>query len=207
MPQPIPSDKTIILRRGTDTVLQRPKLAAQIGNVCATWAEIEHLIVTIYALLMGDTLPKEPVLGLKAHPVAYQIFDYLISMDARRNLLAALVRSHGVQSEIDALQPLLEEIRKRGNERNEIAHGLWRISDDYPEDLIKAGHGKSLERWQPHDFTQLLVRLEGLRGRLGDFFTLMYGRLSETTPMPPLDDMLPAEDSLPPLLRTPSTDG
>ena len=133
MPQPLPVGKTV--GSGPNRILERPELAALVGNVCANWSLIENDMVLLYGLLMGTYLPRAEIPGMEfgppTHPVAYQVFDALIAFPQRLSLLQHLARWRALPEEAQQLDgPLGRRIRDRYRDRSKVAHAQWGICND-----------------------------------------------------------------------------
>lgn len=178
MPNPLPVGKSVT--SGPNIVLQRPQLAAAIGNVCANWTLIDNDIMRLYALLMGTyiTLPQTmPNEAPPTHPVAYQVFDTLNTLNQRLGLLSRLGKWNATPEESEKLEKLLDRIRKKGRERNKIAHGLWGICKDYPDDLILVPVFGDKQIYTQTDLDGVSQRIIELHSDFGKFTVQIYERL------------------------------
>lgn len=175
MPQPF---KGTSGQFGPNTILQRPDLAAHIGNVCASWALVEYDMVSLYALLMGSYLPApEPGWSPPAHPVAFQIFDALNALAPRIDLLERLCKWRATPQESEHFERTLKpEIRSRFRERSIVAHGLWAINKDEKDALILVNTFGENHIYKAHDFEQISTRILELHRKLGDFTHPIYER-------------------------------
>jgi len=176
MPQPLPADKTV--KYGPDFILERPELAALIGNVCANWSLVESDTMHLYALLMGTYLPKAPDSAPGVHPVAYQVFDALNALAPRLDLLNKLCRWRALPAEAEHMERvLIPLIRKRFQERSIIAHGLWGLCDDYRDALILMHTFDGDQIYKRNDFVDVSARVLDLHKQLGAFALPIYERL------------------------------
>src|SRR5437867_8387563 len=109
MPQPLKPENSV--QFGPNKLLERPDLACEIGNICVNWNLIENNLMSLYALVMGDYLPKTQRFSPPTHPVAYQIFDSLNAFGPRVELLEKLlvwrVPDHQVKHFRETLKPKL----------------------------------------------------------------------------------------------------
>jgi hypothetical protein len=173
----IPKDKVITSE--VDTLLKRPELAAQIGNIAANWATVEQTIMFLYALLLGTDLPHGSGGNPTAHPVAFQIFSALYALDRRIDLLERLLKDRGKPEEAQdferRLKPLL---RKRFNERSLVVHSVWGICDDYPDALV-LHHVPFINRmlYRVRDFEEISQRIKDVSADLLAFGDPIYRRL------------------------------
>lgn len=103
---------------GPNVILQRPELAAQIGNVAVNWHQIEHTLASLYSLLMGDYLEREPNLdpawrsSPPSHPVAFQIFEEVQTLHTRLSFVSALCEWKCKEEQKATFGKLVARIRK-----------------------------------------------------------------------------------------------
>ena len=158
MPQPLNTGSAV--QFGPDMVLKYPDLAAEIGNVCANWNLVEHMLTSLYALLMGDYLPKSPEDFPPTHPVAYQVFDSLNAFNPRVDLLDKLLASRASDIEIKHFREVIRPgLRKRFAERSLVAHGIWGSCDDHPDALILVPLLGEQMIWKKTDFQNVSCRI------------------------------------------------
>ncbi|UUZ63014.1 hypothetical protein LP417_25075 [Polaromonas sp. P1-6] len=160
---------------GSGMLLKRPELAALIGCACADWAYVETLISMFYGHLMGVYLPKHPGFEPPTHPVALQIFDELQSIHAKVNLvkkLAAWVIKDEAQGN-DA-SSVLERLRKAGDGRNKVAHGVWGVCDSEPDALILLPTFGDRMIYKKQDFELILVNIQKAMTELGRIHNDFY---------------------------------
>jgi hypothetical protein len=175
MPQPLKVGSTV--QFVPNTVLDRPDLAAEIGNVCANWNLVENDLMMRYALLMGDYLPKPPGFAPSTHPVAYQVFDSLNAFGPRVELLEKLFAWRTSEAIVkhfrDAVRP---QLRKRFVERSVIAHGVWGTCEKYPDALILVPTYRHQMIYKKRDFEDVSRRIIKDRQILGALTTEVYER-------------------------------
>ncbi len=153
---------------GPRTLLQRPELAALIGCACADWAYIESSLTMFYGHLMGVYLPKYSEFEPSFHPVALQVLDELQSIHAKVNLvkkLADWVVKDAAQKK-DVLS-VLEKLRKSGEGRNLVAHGVWGVCESEPEALILLPTFGHQMIYKKRDFELILEKIQGAKVELG----------------------------------------
>jgi len=153
---------------GAGTLLKRPELAALIGCACAEWAYVEASIGMFYGHLMGIYLPSNPEFEPPSHPVAIQVMDELQSIHAKINLvkkLAAWVIKDEAKSK-DALA-VLDKLRKAGEGRNKVAHGVWGICESEPDALILLPAFGHQMIYKKHDFELILNNIRKSNSELG----------------------------------------
>jgi hypothetical protein len=175
MPQPLKVGSTVQL--GPNKVLDRPDLAAEIGNVCANWSLVESELMTLYALLMGDYLPKRPGFAPPTHPIAYQVFDSLNAFGPRVELLEKLLAWRTSEATQKYFREVIRpQLRKRFTERSIIAHGVWGTCDDYPDALILVPTYGHQMIYKKRDFEHVSHRIHEARKTLGELVARVYER-------------------------------
>lgn len=116
---------------------------------------------THFSCLGSDQMPTETILPM--HPVATLTFETLITATAKLDLLAKL--AEWTLTENDAAETrdkVVPSIRQRSKERNRVAHGLWGISGDLPEDLILMRKFDDNLSYTAKDFSDISDRLAEL---------------------------------------------
>jgi hypothetical protein len=122
-------------------MLARPDLGARIAMVTSQWAIIENDLATAFALLL-----------LNEEEAAFSIFIKLIDRNLREAAFLAVLE----RKSPELCKPCSEAfrcIRKRSGERNDIAHGMWGYSDEYPDAIILVDQ-PSLSRHMFHGFNK-----------------------------------------------------
>lgn len=181
MPQPLKVGSTI--QYGPHRVLERPDLAAEIGNVCANWNLIEHNLMILYALLMGDYLPKAPGFAPPTHPVAYQVFDALNAFNPRVDLLEKLLAWRASDAEVKHFREVIRPgLRKRFSERSVVAHGNWGTCDAYPDALILVPIYGDRMIWKKSDFQDVSGRIIEEYKRLASLVKSLYEQRDQRVP-------------------------
>lgn len=175
MPQPWKGDG---VGYGPDTVLERPELAMQIANVSANWVLIESDIAWLYALLLGMDLPKDKGDLPRSHPIAFQIFEALNSVQARLDLLGRLCKTRAAKTESEYFETTLKgEISKCFTLRSVVAHGLWGTDSKYPDALILVGGSSGSFVYKKHDFETISKRILELDKTLKRFIVLIWSQI------------------------------
>lgn len=173
MPQPLGHGHLVQL--GPDRLLERPELATEIGNVCANWNLVDHVLMTFYAFLMGDYMPQKNEHMPQPHPVAYQIFDSLNAFGPRLELLEKLIVWRAPDDEVSHFREQIKpKLRKRFSERSTIAHGIWGICEAYPDALILSPTYGDQMIWKKKDFRDVSQRIVRGREELSDQFVRLY---------------------------------
>ncbi|MFC3643030.1 hypothetical protein [Aquibium oceanicum] len=166
---------------GPNVILQRPELAAQIGNIIANWTLVEADLLSLYAIMMGDYLsvpvPAPEWSAPPSHPVARQIFEQVQSFNARLDLVEALLKWRGLPEEIELFsQTLRKRIKTAYHSRNSVAHDGWGISSAHTNALILSSiHGHPVI-YKLRDFEQISQAICDVHLALGKFSHSMYER-------------------------------
>jgi hypothetical protein len=173
MPQPLRIGSSVQV--GPDTLLRRPELAAEIGNVSANWNLIEHDLMNLYALLMGDYLSNQHGFAPPNHPVAYQVFDALNAFNPRVDLLEKLLVWRASEAQVKQFRDTIRAtLRKRFAERSEIVHGIWGTCDEYPDALILIPTYGHQMIWVKRDFQEVSRRILDQRKLMNALFGQLY---------------------------------
>jgi hypothetical protein len=104
----------------------RPKIAAQLGDICGQWSHLEGKLAALFAILL-----KHDAL------VTDEVFEFIREANQKRIVLENLAK-HKVRSSRDrkALLGVLADIQQLAVERNKYVHGRWLVDDLYPDQLI-----------------------------------------------------------------------
>lgn len=175
MPQPLKVGNSV--QFGPNTVLERPELAAEIGNVCGNWNLVEHDLMTLYALLMGDYLPRQAGFEPPTHPVAYQVFNSLNAFNPRVELLEKLLAWRASEITLKHFREKIRvNLRKRFTERSVIAHGVWATCNAYPDALILVPTYGQQMIYKQRDFRAVSLRIIEDRKSLGSLIGEIYAQ-------------------------------
>lgn len=113
------------LHTGADAVAQRPILAAHIGTI----AHLATMIDTRMGVVFAEMIGAHQEAGLKI---------YLELKSARRQVTQRIAEDVLSESQLNAFNKACKKIRKATEKRDEIIHGVWYVSDDYPNGLVRA---------------------------------------------------------------------
>ena len=193
MPQPF---KGITVYQ-PDCLRRRPELAVEIANIASNWSQVEDRLLRLYALLMGAyaaKLPLPPHGGFQwpaqFHPLAYQIFDTIGTLNSRLDLLGSLLEAKGIAAEVLFYKETLRQrIRKTAGSRNLVVHGLWAIGfrDKKPKGgprevldgiILKPISGSAM-LYKLSDFLNISSLIVSLRGEIEEFEAPIYERLQQ----------------------------
>jgi hypothetical protein len=124
---------------------------------------------------MGVYLPKHPEFEPPSHPVAFQIFDELQSIHAKVSLvkkLAAWVIKNEAQSK--DVSSVLDKLRKAGEGRNKVAHGVWGVCESEPDALILLPTFGHKMVYKKQDFELILEKIQKAKAELGRIHSEFY---------------------------------
>ncbi len=172
MPQPLREGELYVYPTKS-MALERPELAALIGHVCAAWTLVDREIMHAYGLVLGlhDPVTRSDF-STRAHPVAFQIFDSLYTLNPRLELLAKLVKWTLKEDEAAFMRDaIIPNLKRRYKERSEIAHGLWTVPSD-PRDtttLIRLDTFGTAFAYRKADFQAIVQRIEDAQDQVRAF--------------------------------------
>ena len=187
MPQPIHYSELISFDFSPEAVLQRPKLAPHIAAISASWNEIEALIATLLAALLGGEAKT-----------VISIFFAIRNDGAKKAATDAICSLKLSPDDHKTLQAILKTVGERYTDRNSAIHGAWGVSPQYPDKLLWAdipgtiklhvemmglpgstnreariavqiAHQKTMQIWSEKDFTDTEERLRATHKVLQDF--------------------------------------
>ncbi len=123
MPQPFKGSYKKDFR--TNAMAERPELAKHLGIIASMWSDVElHL-----GYLLSDILHTEARIGAAMYAAIRAEAARLAAMQAAAEacLNDALLKE---------FQELKDRVRKTGDQRDDVIHGIWGISDDCPNSII-----------------------------------------------------------------------
>lgn len=161
----------ISIKSGPRHVLQRPALAALLGNMVAEWGLMENRLIHFYAYLMGRYLPRpDPGFAAPIHPVALQVFEEVDTVHKRLVLIERLfkwvVKDQALAGE---LADVIRTVREASGRRNDYVHGHWGIADEYPDALILSPVFGRTMAYKEADFNEVIDLIVSARSTLGVF--------------------------------------
>lgn len=145
MPQPI-KRKLKHLELHGEHLLAKSELASRIGVLTAEWSKAEMLISLVFAATTEVPLT-----------VAVDCLSSVVNFKARVDVVMAAVQFIQDEKTKSNAVSCLEQLKKRSDERNRVAHGIWGWSEDHPNKLI---------RIDPHDAIGI-VAISQEAGELG----------------------------------------
>lgn len=161
----------ISVTHGPRMILQRPGLAALLGDIAAEWALLEGRVMNLYGYLMGVYLPRMPGFEPPVHPVALQVFDTLETLRLRNNLLQKLgdwvLKNDALVRELKGT--MVSSIKDAAKLRNTMLHAKWGIAPEYPDALILLPTFGRQMASKEADFQEAIDRIVEARSSLGQF--------------------------------------
>jgi hypothetical protein len=146
---------------GTQSVLERPELAKHIGSICGACTVLEYKVAELYSLILGSRIKSSagnPIID----ELGFHIFSALPALKQRLDLLEKAIHLvlEPFPAEIEKFKLLKKQIRRATEHRNDVVHGLWAFSPDYPDALILRDHSKRKHVYVDSDFKQTFVEIE-----------------------------------------------
>jgi hypothetical protein len=174
VPTPLPRSVSRVDMNPPLALLKRPELAARIGLIAITWAEIERFL----GMMIADMLGSDSALGMA-------IYLGLQSEGPQRTVIKAVAQDRLPTDLAKRVEAHLQALRDGSNGRNKIVHGVWGVADNLPSALIRIDRkiylerygrplapadavalaGKDMEVWRRGDFRPVQRNLTELLGR------------------------------------------
>jgi hypothetical protein len=124
MPQPIPG-KLTDLHFGSERLITREKLTARLAAALNEWSKTEGSL----GLVLGNTLSIR-------YSIATETLNAVVNLTARLDVVKAAANATLTAAKATEVCDLMEKFRRRAGERNGISHGIWGVSNDYPDRLV-----------------------------------------------------------------------
>jgi hypothetical protein len=124
MPQPIRGRLTN-LHFESESLTTRKELSALLASAINEWSRTEGTI----GLLLGNILKIR-------YSVATALLGSIVNFSARLDLVNAAAHASLPDTQITEIAKLMATVKRRAGERNQIVHGVWSVSTDYPNKLI-----------------------------------------------------------------------
>lgn len=121
MPQPLHLQCS--LEEGPQIFQERKDLAAHIAAISALFNHLDFLLGLLLAEILGAQW--EPALDM-----------YMVLRGAKEEALEAAAMKRLSETDQQVLLNIVRLYRERARERNSVVHGMWFISDKYPDGLI-----------------------------------------------------------------------
>ena len=159
MPQPVnqPGAKPHKL------MLERPNLGARIAAIAAQWTQVEIRMAELLAAAFGSSeVTEDGAHMISRNWIALTAIREVSNIRGRMDIMDATLGSVLDQNN-STLFPewtaLKEDLFKRGRERNDVVHGDWSISDQYPDDIILEERKGRYMRYTAQDLDNMLDRI------------------------------------------------
>lgn len=120
------------LEIGADVLQKRPDLAMGLSLSIAMWANIEARLDAIFLLCTRDE-------------TSLAAFQEKRGWDARAKCLHRTIRDTQGEEAGDEIRAILRAVAAPAKKRHEVAHGIWGICAELPDDLILMDSGDFLE--------------------------------------------------------------
>lgn len=119
--QLLPEKPALEIHPGVVTL--RPDLTAHFGPIIAIWADIEARLDAIFLLYVRSEN-------------ALAEFQALKGWDRRTKFLDEQIRAHHGEEIAIEVRSILRTVASPAKKRNDIAHGIWAICKELPDDLV-----------------------------------------------------------------------
>jgi hypothetical protein len=121
--QRLPKKASLVIQ--PEVLLERPLIAVLVGLVIATWADIEGKLEAIFLLCVRDQ-------------TALAEFKKIKGWDARSKFFVQSMQSRQGETLAIEVRAILRYIAKPANKRHDIAHGIFAVCKELPNDLVVA---------------------------------------------------------------------
>jgi len=182
VPFALPDDKSVNF--GPETILERPALAARVGQIANAWTIFEHGFARTYAFMIARQAGNAPRSGtalLTSNPAGLQIFDTIGSFRLKQELFVLLLKVLVEEREPDVAEFYAKVAAPRivlaKMARDKIERGAWGVCSDYPDGIVRAPLVGQSEVYLENDLIDELTTIieattvfEQLRSKLFDVF-------------------------------------
>ena len=148
MPFALPADKSVNF--GPETILERPALAARVGQIANAWTIFEHGFARTYAFMLARQAGNSarPATGLlNSNAAGLQIFDTLDSFRSKQELFVLLLKSLVEDREPDVAAFYAKVAAPRivlaRMARDKVVRGAWGVCSDYPDGICARAAGRT----------------------------------------------------------------
>ena len=188
MPQPVKSYSDMRTSAFAISLHPNTSFAHQFSTIVCQWTATE---IEMSKLALD-------ILGLHGE-AALPLYLTLQSGKTQRDAIEALVRANMNPDRISDFEETWRRLSSSRNQRNTVVHGIWALSNDFPDDMILVDHAeiltrhavesnyietrdatrlldigprpKSLTRYSTKDFGDIIRRIHGARFSLSMFRT------------------------------------
>lgn len=126
MPQPLRrAPKSISFN--TDQLPNRPELATLLTAALAEWAKTEGALGFLFGAALEISYSR-----------AASTLSSIVNFTARLEVVKTAATNAPISAELlEKVESLTLRLRARAGERNLLAHGIWAVSDEYPDKLLR----------------------------------------------------------------------
>jgi hypothetical protein len=148
-------------------VLTRPAHAAGIGLVAAEWSALEVQLIQLFRYALFDFRKATN----EAADVAVEAWNAMVSIHTRLEFLEAIA-SRKLPNELleEFANTIKPAVRKKSTLRNNVIHGHWHTSPQYPDDLILVADGKETLRYSVRDFDEIADNINATNKLVTDYW-------------------------------------
>ncbi len=172
MPQPLKRNGSIHgIIFGPGKILERAELAAHIANVISDWRNVEETLELTYGKILRASISKNRQSHGVTDILSQQIFDSIYTLDTKLKLIDRALKVLDDTTHHETFVKLRPEIRKRGQERNNLVHNTWGVCEAYPEALILNSFDDGLMIYTIKDFVDISTRTQLVARKLLALFS------------------------------------
>lgn len=106
-------------------IIERPQVAAWVGECIACWSIVEHETSRLFTLLLDVNVEA-----------GMELYNQFGGASLKENGIKALARSKLQRPDYEIIDALLKMIKSQEKTRNKIAHWYWGVSDQVPDGLV-----------------------------------------------------------------------
>lgn len=184
MPQPVNQAGA----RPHKLMLDRPDLAARIAAIAAQWTQVEISMAELLAAAFGSSeLTEDGAHMIARNWIALTAIREVSNIRGRMDIMDATLGAVLDQNNSTLLPEwtaLKDDLFKRGRERNDVVHGDWSISDQYPDDLILEERKGRCLLYTAQDLDNILDRIVAVWQRCEAFkLSILNAKLAGELPI------------------------
>jgi len=133
-------------RFAANALAERPQLAALVGECIACWSQVEaHITVLLSAIMKAETA------------ITAAVFLSIRNSRAQREALTAAAEIGLSGRELEMFRAIAIVYQSLDNQRADLAHGIFAVSDDLPEAILWIG-SKDFAKHNLDFWTELMSR-------------------------------------------------
>ena len=164
---------------------------AYIGLIAVEWSRVEALLAHYFALLAFG-IREVPDVG---ESVAIETFELAKSFSEKRSILLRATLKRIDRKTHDDFKPVLQDLQDACNDRNNIMHGRWSMTDEKPYQLVRyerAASGERPMKWEGGDFLKVLDKIRAAGKGLQLFFSARIEEGLKPVPEPWISELTAA---------------